>query len=152
MTVRGYSHVAIGVRDMDRSLEFYRDVVGLHVRFDDTEAFPGREGFDAWKRRGVYLELGAGPGGPFLVLDQQLSREPFGQPAELFQVGVHHFGFATDDVDAVAERARARGFEPTVGPSDADRVTYGLPPGGTIRTMFLRDPEGNVVQFDELPG
>ena len=149
MGLRGFSHVAVGVRDMDRALEFYRDVVGLHVRFDETEEFPGRDGMAAWKRRGVYLELPGDDRGSFVVLDQQISPEPWGDPAELFQVGVHHFAFLTDDIDAVADRARARGFEATVGPSNADSVTYGLPPGGKIRTMFLNDAEGNAVQFDQ---
>jgi catechol 2,3-dioxygenase-like lactoylglutathione lyase family enzyme len=30
-----FSHVAIGVSDMDRSLEFYRDVLGMDVVFDE---------------------------------------------------------------------------------------------------------------------
>jgi len=36
---RNLSHVAIGVRDMDTSVAFSRDVVGLDVTFDDTEEF-----------------------------------------------------------------------------------------------------------------
>ena len=39
MTVHSVSHVAVGVRDMDRSLTFYRDLIGLDVRFDDIEEF-----------------------------------------------------------------------------------------------------------------
>ena len=34
MTVHSVSHVAVGVRDMDRSLAFYRDLIGLDVRYD----------------------------------------------------------------------------------------------------------------------
>jgi catechol 2,3-dioxygenase-like lactoylglutathione lyase family enzyme len=37
MAVHGISHVAVGVRDMDRSVAFYRDVLGLRVGFDDIE-------------------------------------------------------------------------------------------------------------------
>ena len=35
--MNGVSHVAIGVRDMDKSLKFYRDVLGLEVRFDASQ-------------------------------------------------------------------------------------------------------------------
>ena len=37
MPVKNISHIAIGVRDMDASLPFWTDVVGLHVSLDATE-------------------------------------------------------------------------------------------------------------------
>ncbi len=39
--MNGVSHVAIGVRDMDRSLKFYRDLLGLEVRFDAMQPTGG---------------------------------------------------------------------------------------------------------------
>ena len=42
MSVRALSHVAIGVRDTDRALEFYRDVLGLAVTADRVEEFAQR--------------------------------------------------------------------------------------------------------------
>src|SRR5713226_1387204 len=38
--MKGYSHVAIGVRDMERSLRIYRDVLGLKVHRDAEEILP----------------------------------------------------------------------------------------------------------------
>jgi catechol 2,3-dioxygenase-like lactoylglutathione lyase family enzyme len=151
MGIRGVSHVAVGVRDMDRSLEFYRDVIGLKVRFDETEEFSGGSSgkFPTIKRRGVYLEYGAAGDDSFIVLDQQLGRDPWGQPAELFQVGIHHFGFWVDDIDDIADRARAGGFDILTGPGDADSKNYGEPSGKSVRSMFLYDPDGNSVQCDQ---
>jgi catechol 2,3-dioxygenase-like lactoylglutathione lyase family enzyme len=151
MAIRGVSHVAVGVRDMDRSLDFYRDVIGLTVRFDETEEFAGGSSgkFPSVKRRGVYLQFSDDPDASFVVLDQQLSRDPWGEPAELFQVGLHHFGFWVDDIDAIHERATGRGYEIITGPGDADSITYGEPPGKIIRSMFMRDPDGNTVQCDQ---
>jgi catechol 2,3-dioxygenase-like lactoylglutathione lyase family enzyme len=149
MPIRNVSHVAVGVRQMDRALPFYRDVIGLEVRFDDTEEFGGVDGRPSVKRRGVYLRWKDDPQAPFIVLDEQLSREPSGTPKQLFETGIHHFGFWVDNIDQIADRARAAGIEFVHGPSDADTLTYGEPPGGTIRTMLVRDPEGNVVQFDQ---
>ena len=73
MTVHSVSHVAVGVRDMDRSLTFYRDLIGLDVRFDDIEEFRGAEA-PRVRRRGVYLRWSDDPHAPFIVLDQQLTR------------------------------------------------------------------------------
>lgn len=65
------------------------------------------------------------------------------------ELGVHHFGFWVDDVDAVAERARASGAEFFLGPAVADSKEYGEPAGKPMRMLLLRDPDGNVVQFDQ---
>ena len=149
MAIRAVSHVAVGVRDMDRSLCFYRDVLGLSIRTDQPEEFPGVDGGTPLKRRGVYLRYQDGPDASFLVLDQQPSRAPFGEPPKLFQVGTHHFCFWVDDVDAIAERARKAGFRPLVQPVDADSRDYGEAPGKKIRSCFLVDPDGNIVQVDQ---
>ena len=151
MAIHSVSHVAVGVRDMDRALRFYRDVIGLEVRFDDIEEFGGLDGRPGVKRRGVYLRWSDDPHAPFIVLDEQLTREHSGSgaPKELFETGIHHFGFWVDDVDAIADRARTGGVEFVYGPADTDTATYGEPAGGTIRFMLVRDADGNVVQVDQ---
>ena len=149
MSVKNVSHIAIGVRDMDRSLPFWTEVVGLHVSLDADEDFT--IGGETIRRRAVYLRERDGPDEPFVVLDQQLTKVASGGPKPLFEIGVHHIGFWVDDIDAIAERARAAGVAIIVAPSErgADTATYGEPPGGFVRGMFVRDPEGNVVQFDQ---
>ena len=39
--MNGISHVAIGVRDLERSLRFYRDLLGLEVRSDEMQPIGG---------------------------------------------------------------------------------------------------------------
>jgi catechol 2,3-dioxygenase-like lactoylglutathione lyase family enzyme len=83
------------------------------------------------------------------VLDQPLTVEPEGEPARLFQTGVHHFSFWVDEIDAIVARVRAAGFEVLFDPAVADTVAYGEPPGGKVASTFLRDPDGNYVQLDQ---
>jgi catechol 2,3-dioxygenase-like lactoylglutathione lyase family enzyme len=149
MPIRNVSHIAIGVRDMDRSLPFWTDVVGLHVTLDTIEEF--KLGGEVVRRRGVYLRQREGPDEPFVVLDQQLSRPPDGSPKPLFQVGIHHFGFWVDDIDTIHNRAKVAGVTVLTEPSErgADSTTYGEPPGRLVRAMFVNDPDGNVIQFDQ---
>ena len=149
MAVRAISHVAIGVREMERSLRFYRDALGLRVKLDTIEALPGFGGAEARKRRAAYLGWSEGAHESFVVLDQPLDVEPSGEPARLFQTGVHHFSFWVDDVDAIVARVRAAGFEVLFDPGVADTVAYGEPPGGRVKSTFLRDPDGNHVQLDQ---
>ena len=149
MQPRNLSHVAIGVRDMDRSVAFYRDVVGLDVTFDGVEEFRNADGEITLRRRGVYLRWDDDPHAPFVVLDQPFDRERSGEPKRIGDLGFHHLGFWVDDVDVVAARARAADVEFFLGPADSDTGEYGEPPGSPMRMLLLRDPDGNVVQFDQ---
>jgi catechol 2,3-dioxygenase-like lactoylglutathione lyase family enzyme len=149
MTVHSVSHVAVGVRDMDRSLAFYRDLIGLDVRNDCIEEFGASEGHPAVRRRGAYLQWSDDPHAPFIVLDQQISPGVDGEAKELYERGIHHFGFWVDNVEDVATRARAVDVPFVYGPADTDTSTYGEPAGGTIRLLMLRDPDGNIVQLDQ---
>ena len=145
--LRGFSHIAVGVSDMDRALVFWRDVMTMGVDLDTIEEVPGPGG-DTRRRRAVYLRWEQGYHATFVVLDQQLSIEPFGLPAKLFQTGVHHVSFWVDDVDPFLERAGKRGFS-AGEPSVSDTVAYGEAPGRQVRTAFVRDGDGNWVQLDQ---
>lgn len=149
MKIRNVSHIAVGVRDMDRSLAFYRDVLGLHVSLDAIEELPSIAGAPPLRRRGVYLRWREGADESFIVLDQQLSQAPFGEPPKTFQVGTHHWGLWVDDVEGMVARAEAAGVPIVVRPANGDTLAYGEPAGGTVRTAFLRDPDGNIVQLDQ---
>ena len=151
MSVRALSHVAIGVRDIDRALEFYRDVVGLPVTADRVEEFAQGADQPLARRRAVYLRWGVGPHSSYVALDQHISKETQGVATPLFDAGIHHFAFWVDDLDAVLERAREAGFDVVLGGGRAVGSEWlGEPPGGgAVRSAMLRDPEGNHVQLDQ---
>ena len=149
MAIRAISHVAIGVRDMDRALRFYRDALGLRVKLDTTEEIPGLEGSQPHKRRAAYLGWSDGPHESFVVLDQPLTTAPSGEPARLFQTGIHHFSFWVEDIHAIVARARDGGHDVLFEPGVGDTLAYGEAPGGKVLSTFLRDPDGNYVQLDQ---
>ena len=152
MAVQAMSHVAIGVRDMDVALGFYRDVVGLRITADKVEEFAQADGGEPARRRAVYLRWRDGAHESFVVLDQQLTYETKGAPAELFQMGCHHFAFWVDDLDEMMQRVRDSGVTVVLGNDGgpgADTTMYGEAAGGRVKSMIVRDPEGNYVQFDQ---
>ncbi len=114
MKARGISHVAIGVSNMDRSLHFYRDLLGLRVMRDNPEENTGampalfHDPQRGQQRRGVYLRWQDGPDAAFLVLSEHPGA-PSGAAIKLDQVGIHHFSFWVEDLQAVYERVRAAG-------------------------------------------
>ncbi|MEA3216255.1 MAG: hypothetical protein QOJ19_2411 [Acidimicrobiia bacterium] len=148
MAIRAVSHLAVGVRDMDRSLHFYRDLLGLRVDADQPEDVARRSG-PPDQRRAVYLRFDEGPHASFLVLDQQLTRPHANDPLRLFDVGVHHFAFWVDDLEDIVERMRSDGVSVAMEPNVGDTRLYGEAPGGKVLTAFLRDPDGNWVQLDQ---
>jgi catechol 2,3-dioxygenase-like lactoylglutathione lyase family enzyme len=152
MAVKGVSHVAIGVSDFDRSVAFYRDVIGMPVVVEEVETFP--QGTGLWQvgasRRVAYVRWREGPDESFLVLDQwPQEKRPAGSPAKLFQVGVHHFGFWVDDIETVLERCQTAGCKVLSPAREGDTKAYGEPPGRKVLSAFMQDPDGNVVQLDQ---
>lgn len=110
-------HVSLNVTDTDRSLAFYRDVLGMSQLPRPEFGFGG-----AW--------LDAGNGRQVHLIEAEV-------PANHGQ----HVSFRVDDVDAVVDALRGAGF--TLG--DAKPV------GDTgIRQAFLRDPDGNLLEFTQL--
>ncbi|HSK08817.1 MAG TPA: VOC family protein [Vicinamibacterales bacterium] len=85
--VAGLSHVLLAVRDIDRSLSFYRDVLGLEVAFASGEFVFLRAG-------SVTLGLRHAPD-----LPSRRAEDPVG--VELV--------FAVDEIHAAHERLRSRG-------------------------------------------
>jgi catechol 2,3-dioxygenase-like lactoylglutathione lyase family enzyme len=148
--VKGVSHVAVGVSDMERALVFYRDLIGLQVTLDTVEGGAGDSLVGANRRRAVYLRAAEGPYESFVVLDQQLDREPFGSPPRILQLGTHHFSFWVDDLEQIFERMVAEGFRVVVRPTEADALAYGEPAGsGRVLTTIVKDQDGNPVQLDQ---
>src|ERR1700722_11868387 len=110
MTMINISHIAIGVRDINTSLPFWTDVVGLHVTLD-AEVEQISLGGKTVRRRGVYLRGEEGPDSTFIVLDESLTDPYTGEPKALFEIGVHHFSFWVHNIDEILERARAAALE-----------------------------------------
>lgn len=150
--MRGVSHVAIGVSDMDKSLPFYRDLLGLRVTLDTMEDVGGLPTLfrdpKKGKRRAVYLRWEEGPEASFIVLSAPVGSVS-GEPIKLDQVGIHHFSFWVKDLREKMSRLKAAGVPILVPPIESDTVAYGEPPGKKVLTCLFQDPDGIILQFDE---
>src|SRR5437868_3014787 len=102
---------------MDRALLFYRDLIGLRVTLDNVEGGFGDDLVGTNRRRAVYLRETDGAHAFFIVLDQQLDREPFGAPPRILQLGTHHFSFWVDDLVEIFDRMVAEGFRVILRPT-----------------------------------
>ena len=151
MNVKTVSHIAICVQDLEKSLEFYRDILGMTVKLHTTQEMAGRTGAQSsamytgphGSRTVANVYFGDEPGAdPFLVLTSHPGDAVGGQPIKLDQIGITHLSFAVDDVAAVMADLEAKGV-PLAG--KREDFTEGA---GGISTVFVYDPDGILVQFD----
>lgn len=102
-------HIAIVVEDSEKSAEFYKTAFGLE------EVFRNKNN-DTRGQWSIFLTDGY----------INLALLPINQP-----LGVHHFGFAVDDVQAGLDEALAAGALPPA---------YVLPRDGRQAETFVTDP------------
>ena len=120
-------HIAITVQDLERSVAFYRDLLGFDVLgqrlLDD-----GSITLVFLRSKGACLEL----------------FEYRGQDAHTATDvpnttgGYKHVALQTDDVDALAAKLKAAGVPFHLDPLDAT---------GGVRLAFFRDPDGNELEI-----
>jgi catechol 2,3-dioxygenase len=123
-------HVVFYVRDLDHSLAFYREVVGLDLV---GRIFGGRGALLSGGRTHHELLLIGVPG------------EAPG-PLQGRRIGLYHVAWKLgEDLDALrAARDRARAF--------ASPIT-GLADHTVSRSLYLQDPDGNEVElYVDVPG
>src|SRR5262245_47960515 len=142
------SHVVLCVRNLDRSLHFYRDILRFQVTKDDVQdtsrgGLPHLYATHHTQRRVVHLRYGDAQSVPFLVLTEHPGETVSGTPIMLDQVGISHVSFTIPNVEEVTNRLLAHGAQ-TCGPADAFRDAQ-----GHIRTVFFRAPDGILWLFDQ---
>ena len=141
MTITRVNHTGISVSDMERSLGFYRDLLGMELIFDsDVPAneplshvvgMPNASGRVAWLRAGdTMIELWQwdSPNGRPLPDDYV--------PADK---GVTHYAFEVDDVDALYEKVVAAGYHANIEPQDL----------GLHKTTYIKGPDNEIIEILE---
>ncbi len=143
--IRGIHHTSISTGDLERALRFYRDLLGFQemhsIAWDiGSEVVDKIVGLKDSSARLVFLKAG----NAFIELFQYQTPEPEpGDPKRpVCNHGITHICLDVVDVDAEYERLKAAGMVFHCPPQDVE--------DGTIRTTYGRDPDGNVIELQEI--
>jgi len=146
MHIQRLTHMGICVSDVERSLRFYRDVLGCHVvgrlelEGENVEKLNGMKG--PVEVRVVYLERNG----------WRLELMEYPEPGPIVpkglrpmnQLGLTHLSFRVSDLEAVCARIEAAGGD-VLSESRLD-----LP--GPTHVLMALDPDGLRLELIQAPG
>jgi catechol 2,3-dioxygenase-like lactoylglutathione lyase family enzyme len=121
MSLGVLDHFNIRTRDLNGTVRFYQDILGLENGARPNFAFPG-----AW----LYSE------GRAVVHLVDIS--PTDEPQKPDSGVVHHVAFISRDFAGMQKRLQTKGVE-----FEARQV-----PGGALWQIFIRDPNGVMIELN----
>ncbi len=139
-------HTGITVANLERSLAFWRDVLGFelshrpHQRGELAHQITGVSGAE------ISIAVLKGYGHKIELLEylEPSDREHFHpRPCD---VGSVHVAFVVDDLDAVLGSITASGWKAAGHPQ-----TLNAGPNAGKRVVYVRDPDGTTIEFMQPP-
>jgi catechol 2,3-dioxygenase-like lactoylglutathione lyase family enzyme len=141
--VKAIRHAGIVVTDMERSVRFYGDLLGLKVVKDFWEKGEYIDSITGLE--GVYLhmvKLTAKDGSMIELLQYKSHPCPSGSERRLCDIGCTHVAFTVDDIKLQYSRLKEQGVEFLSVPS--------VSPDGYAKVAFCRDPDGFFIELVEV--
>lgn len=144
--ILGFAHPAIVVRDLDTATQFYCDAFGFSIFSSDTESWENKPAIDAAIGLANSSAKGRMLSGHNCFLELFCFEKPTShavdprdnQPCDY---GLRHLCFYVDDVEVEYQRLLGLGAQRLGTPQKKQGIT----------AVYLRDPEGNIIELAEFP-
>jgi catechol 2,3-dioxygenase-like lactoylglutathione lyase family enzyme len=141
-------HTGITVSNLERSLAFWRDVLGFefshraHQKGEMAEQITGVEGAE------LKLAVVKAPGGHKIELLEYLAPADRRKDVDLrpCDVGHLHVALTVENLDLLLQKIMASGWTAAGKPQT---LTAG--PNAGKRVIYVRDPDGITIEFMEMP-
>ena len=145
--MKALHHVGITVKDLDTSIRFYHDVLGLQFSNEPSPWFEGEElgpavGVPGAALRQVSLLLGDTT---VELLEYKNPPSETSGPLGSNSFGASHIAFLVDDIEAKKVELEARGI---AFYSDVNYVDEGVLAGW--RWVYFEDPDGYPLELVEV--
>lgn len=141
--LRRVHHIGITVRDIDRSVQFWRSFLGVEPRWRQILDAPylGRvTGYPGVNIDATVIDL---PGGVVLEILNYLVDGKSPNPPETANPGNVHICLEVEDIDSMWDRAVSAGATP-ISPGPVE-ITAG--PNIGVKACYLRDPDGITLEL-----
>jgi catechol 2,3-dioxygenase-like lactoylglutathione lyase family enzyme len=141
-------HTGYTVSDLERSLTFYRDLLGCEVIASQEKQGGYLAAIVGYPDAHVRMAHLRAPGSDHVIeLFQYLAPRSDRHQLEPRNVGTAHLCFIVEDLQETYDRLRAAGVDSFVSPPV--EVDTGINTGG--RALYLRDPDGIPVELFQPP-
>ena len=143
MRVLGFHHTSFTVSDLDRSVAFYQDVLGMDVvaQLETTsEAVRTVVGMPEAHLKVALLKAG----GDVLELIQYLSPKGNVYDFRTCDVGLGHIALGVSDVEEAYQILSAKGVHFKSAPQLQEEA------GASVRSCYMSDPDGITVELIQI--
>lgn len=141
--IRRLEHVAVSVADLDRSIAFYRDLLGLElvrtIEPREDEKLGTIAGLNGAQARIAHMRFGTNT---IELFEYVRPRGRLVGDRTQADLGCSHIGFRSDDARADCARLRSRGVKFLSEPVE-------FRPG--VWVAYFRGPDGEVCELREDP-
>lgn len=146
LTIYGFNHTAFVVSDLDRTISFFKELLGFELASRaprDAKAIQGMTGLNGADIEVAYLR-GLGQ---WIELIRYKSPSNRGKALpKIFQDGVGHIAIDVGDVEAAVEAAADYDLKPV-----GEIVTIDQGPNQGRKVVYLQSSDGLSVEFIEVP-
>jgi catechol 2,3-dioxygenase-like lactoylglutathione lyase family enzyme len=141
-------HIGLTVRNLGRSVAFYRDLLGCSVVMEQEKSGGYLAAIVGYPDASVRMAHLRAPSGDLVIeLFEYVTPEPLKAELEPARIGNAHLCFLLPDLDVTYARLKQSGVEFFSGPVAVDT---GANAGG--KGLYLRDPDGITIElFQPVP-
>ena len=140
--IKDVRHVGIVVSDMDASLKFYKELLGLKIKSLVDEEGEFLDNMLAHKNvKNKVAKLFTGNGNALVEL---IDSKSFANKKDrnFFTIGASHFAFTVDNLQETYEYLLKNNIKFTAPPQ--------LTPDGYAKVTFCEDPDGTPIELVEV--
>lgn len=135
-------HTGIVVKDLESSLHFYRDLLGLKIVRKIDESGTYIDNILLLEKVRVTTVKMCSSSGQMVELLAYSSHPAEQKGREINEIGISHMAFTVKNLDVAYERLKDKGVEFNSYPQ--------LSPDGFAKVAFCRAPEGTFIELVEV--